>query len=1063
MSQIQESHDERLPLSFGQEQLWFLDQLAPGRSTYNVAVNHRLTGVLDAELLRAGLSNIVRRHESLRCTVHAADGAPYLLASPPCDVPLEEVDLTGLAQHERETAAAEIVAERTNDPFDLAVGPLYRYTLIRLTPTDHILLQTFHHIITDGWSTGLMNAELSATYTALVGGDKPSAEPPTLRYTDYVTRQRELMAGGGLETQLEYWSKRLADLPALELPADRSRPAEQSFAGGSLVLDLPGDVLPAAHRLVRQHGISMFMLLSAATAALLTRYTGQQDVPFGIATLGRTDPDLEELVGFFTNMVVLRVDTSDDPTFTDLLDQVAEHVMDAYDNQDTPFELVVDRVQPVRDLGRNPLFVVGLQLIDGHLSANDLDMPGLRAEAIYQANPVSRFDLALNFVELKDRLRLIVEYSTDLFDPWRVEAFAEHLVNLLAGACADPDRPVSRLPLLAEPERAALLTAGRGEPLSYGPEPVHAVVARTAAAQPDHPAAVFEGKEMTYGELDRRADALARYLRAAGVQREQIVAVAMERDLDALVTFLGVMKAGVAFVALDPANPPGRLEYMLRDTATPLVLTQSRLRDRIPESDAWRIVEVDSAWPDIAAAGTGEPIEEWAGRDSLAYVLYTSGSTGQPKGVLIDHRALMSFVESYRRVFELVPEDRMLQLAALSFDMSQGEIFTGLCVGSTIVLVDQEAGTSPEALMALMREQRTSYICMSPAMLSLVDGGPYPDLRKIMMGAEAIPAEMVNKWNIDNRRVINVYGPTEATVGCTAYVCPHEFCRAAPPIGVPFQDRRMYIVDKYGNLVPRGVAGELLIGGEEGLARGYLNQPELTAAAFIDDPFHPGGRVYRTGDMIRWNRDYQMEFVGRVDNQVKLRGLRIELEEIESALLAHPDVSMAAVALRTDHRGESQLVGYVSPAGEQPPATAELKVYLLDRIPEYMVPATWVVLDRLPLTTARKVNRGALPDPAPQDVAEEFIAPATPTEQTVVDVFTEVLGDERRIGANSSFFDSGGNSLQALRVVSRLNRAFGIKFKLRRLFGNPTVRGIASVIDDMLAERAPDEAGADRA
>ncbi|MGA6161961.1 non-ribosomal peptide synthetase [Amycolatopsis magusensis] len=1054
------TNGERLPLSFGQEQLWFLDQLAPGRTTYNTAANHRLTGTLRHDLLHAALNDIVRRHESLRCTVHVDDGAPYLLASPPAPVDLEYADLSGLDPEAREAAATELLAERVDTPFDLTAGPLFRYTLVKLSPSEHILSQRFHHIITDGWSNGLMNAELAATYAALVNGDPPPDEPSVLRYADFAARQRELQANGGLEAQLEYWEKRLAGLPALDLPADRSRPAEQSFTGGSLSVILPPAILTAARAVVAERGISMFMLLSAAVAALLTRYTGQEDIPIGIATLGRTDPDFEELVGFFTNMVVLRADTAGDPVFGALLEQVAEHVMDAYDNQDAPFELVVDRVQPTRDLGRNPLFVVGLQLIDGRLSATDFAMPGLRSEPVGLANPVSRFDLALNFVELTDELHLVIEYSADLFDRWRIEALAGHLAHLLHGACADPDRPLSRLPLMAEPERAELLAAGRGEFLEYGPEPVHAVVARTAAERPGHPAAVFQGEELSYGELERRAGALARYLRARGVQPGQIVAVAMERDLDALVTFLAVLKSGAAYVALDPANPANRLDYMLRDTATPLVLTQSRVRARIPESGPWQVFEVDREWAAVAAV-EGTPLPEWADRDSLAYVLYTSGSTGRPKGVLIEHRALRSFAESYRLVFDLVPEDRMLQLAALSFDMSHGEIFAGLCAGSTMVLVDQEAGTAPDALARLMRAQRTTYACMSPAMLSLVEAGPYPALRKIMMGAEAIPAEVVTKWNVEGRRLINVYGPTEAAVGCTAYECPPGPCHAAPPIGVPFPDRRMYTVDKYGGLVPRGVPGELLIGGPEGLARGYLNQPGLTEAAFTADPFHPGGRVYHTGDLVRWTRDRQLEFVGRVDNQVKLRGLRIELEEIEAALLASPDVSTAAVSLRPDRRGEPRLVGYVTPVDGREVAPAELKAQALDRLPEYMVPTAWVVLERMPLTAARKVDRGALPDPAP-DVAEEFLAPRTPTEQTVAGVFTEVLGDQR-IGAASSFFDNGGNSLEALRLVSRLNRAFGIRFKLRRLFGNPTVRGIAAIIDEQLAQRAPVRVAADGA
>jgi len=1039
---------DRLPLSHGQEQLWFLDQLAPGQATYNVAVTHRLTGALDEKALQASLTAMVARFDSLRSTFHATDGDPYVLISPATEVDLEVVDLSQLAPAEREARFTEVLNRCVSMPFDLVTGPLYRYTLIRFSPTDHVLSQVGHHIVTDGWSSGLIHAELTRSYTALLTGGQVSAEPAPVRYADFARQQRALLASGELESQLEYWEKQLAALPVLELPADRSRPAEQSFAGRYLNEALPDEVLTAVRLLSQQQGVPLFVVLASAVAVLLNRYTDVADVPFGIATPGRTDPDAEEIVGLFTNMMVLRADLAGNPSFADLLERVTEGVLDAYDNQDVPFELVVQRVQPVRDLGRNPLFTVALQLIDSRLSGSDLDLPGLRSQMINPENPVSRFDLALNFVELPDQLRLAIEYSADLFDGWRIEAMIGHLTQLLLSASTQPWLPVSDLPMLTEPERTALLAAGTGEPLSYSDEPVHAVITRTAQVHPDHPAAVFEGRELSYRDLDRRSDQVARYLRANGVQHQQVVAVVMERDLDVLVATLGVLKAGAAFAVLDPANPASRLEFMLRDTATPLVLTQARMHARVPESTDWQIVAVDADWDRIAHADKAEPWDEWAGRDSLAYLLYTSGSTGQPKGVMIEHRALMSFIESYRRVFSLVPEDRMLQLAALSFDMSQGEIFAGLAVGSTLVLVDPDSAASPDGLATLMREQRTSYICMSPAMLSLVEAGPYPALRKIMAGGDAVPAELVTKWNVADRQLINCYGPTEATVGCTAYECPHEVRRTAPPIGTPFPDRLMYVVDRQNNLVPQGVPGELLIGGSEGLARGYLNQPELTAALFVEDPFVPGGRVYRSGDLVRWNRDFQLEFLGRADSQVKLRGLRIELEEIESALLAHPDVSMAAVALRPDRRGEPQLVGYVTPAGEQEPA--DLRGHLLDRLPEYMVPNAWVVLDRLPLTTARKVNRAALPDPAPIGDTELYVEPATDTERRVAAIFTEVLEAEE-VGAESGFFNVGGSSLSAMRVVGRVNRDFGIKFTVRLLFGNPTVRGMAGVIDELVA------------
>lgn len=1056
MDQARSSADDvpRAALSVGQEQLWFLEQMLPGRPTYNVQLTHRVTGRLDIEALRASLDEGVRRHDSLRTVFRSDDGSPYACVVPAADVELQVIDLDALVPQDREDAAREAVVAHALDPFDLAVGPLYRFAVVRLAPGEHIISRVFHHSVTDGWSSALLNAELAADYAALIRGGSPSARTPSMRYADFAGRQRAMLTGGGMEQQLEYWQRQLTALPVLDLPGDRPRPVEPTSVGDAVAMEFSPAVADGARQMAREEGASLFMVLATALATLLARYTGSEDIPIGTATPGRTEPELEEVVGYFTNMVVLRADVSGEPSFRTLLGRVADVAMDAYDNQDAPFERVVDRVRPVRDPGRNPLFSVSAQLLDDHNSGASLRLDGVRADPVDPPVLGARFDLALNFVESAGRLRLVIEYSLDLFDRWRIEALADHLERVLASAVADPDRSVWEIPLMGAAERERVLSAGRGQPLSYGDEPVHAVIARRAAQQPGHAAAVFEGRELTYAELDRRAGAVARFLRSRGVRHEDIVAVAMERDTDALVTLLGVLKAGAAYAILDPRLPAARLEYILDDTGARLVLTQKRSRDRLPEAAGRTIVEVDGDWAAIESAAENAELPEWAGRDSLAYVLYTSGSTGKPKGVLLEHRALMSFIESYRRIFGLVPQDRMLQLAALPFDMSHGEILAGLAAGATLVLVDPEAGASPDALSALMRSERVTYICMSPAMLALVDAGPYPDLRKIMAGGEAVPAEAVNKWNAPGRRLINVYGPTEAAVGCTAYECPHTEWRAAPPIGTPFTDRRMYVVDKWGNLLPAGVAGELLIGGEEGLARGYLNQPELTAAAFTEDPFVPGGHVYRSGDLVRWNRDYQLEFVGRMDGQIKLRGLRIELEEIESALLAHDQVAMAAVVLRPDQRGEQQLVGYLTARGNSQPTPAELRRHLADWLPDYMIPAAWVIMDRLPLTTARKVDRTALPAPVFPDAADGLVPPATPSEERITAIYAEVLELER-VSAADSFFDIGGNSLQAMRVISRINKAFGVKIKLRTMFSGASAQALAAGIDDLLDSGQP--------
>lgn len=953
--------------------------------------------------------------------------------TPPGPVDLEVVDVPAGADWR------DALARHVRTPFDLSTGPLHRFALLRIGPEEHVLSVVLHHIVSDGWSMGLVHADLAALYAS--GG---SELPAVSSYARFAERQRAAADADGFAAGLDHWEARLAGLPGLDLPADRLRPAVQTFRGGTVALPLPAQLHAAARATAREQGTSLFMVLCAAVGAVLSRYTGAVDVPIGTAVPGRGEKELEQ-VGLFANMVVLRLDLDGDPAFADVLGRVAEVLLDAHDHQHVPFERVVDRLRPARDQSRNPLFQVAVQLLGQQTSGTGLHLPGIAATAVDLPETGSRFDLSLTFAESADSLVLNVEYASDLFDRWRVEALAGHVAQVLTAACADPATRLSALSPLTPAERADLLSVGRGAPLEHGPEPVHTLISRGAALRPDHPAAVCAGRTLTYGELDQRSTRLAARLRASGVGHGTVVGVAMQRDVDVLVALLGVLKADAAFVVLDPTHPRARLEFMLEETGAPVVCTQARLRDGLP-TGAWELLAVDEPWdgevPDVQGVAT---------RDSLAYVLYTSGSTGRPKGVLIEHRALISFVESYRRRFAITPDDRMLQLAALAFDMSQGEIFSALVSGATLVQVPGNVGRSPDALADLMRAEEVTYICFSPAMLSLVEPGPYPHLRKIMAGGEALPAETVNRWNRPGRRLLNVYGPTEAAVGCTDYECPHEPCTAAPPIGRPHPDRRVYVVDRYDELVPRGVPGELLIGGDEGLARGYLDRPDLTAQRFVPDPFHPGGRVYRSGDLARWNADDQLEFLGRLDNQVKLRGLRIELEEIESVLLAHPQVEMAAVAVRPGLGGDPRLVGYVTAAGATAPTAAALAEHAATRLPEYMVPPQWVVLDRFPLTTARKIDRAALPAPDPEPSADgPGDAAATPTERRVAAVVAEVL-DVGSVSVTDGFFQAGGSSLQAMRVIGRLNKEFGVALTMRSLYGTGGVRAVAATVDGMLA------------
>jgi amino acid adenylation domain-containing protein len=1046
-----------VPLSYGQEQLWFLDQLSPGETTYNILLAWRLHGPLDQAILSACLDLVVARHAALRTVVQVHDGTPFQVVTDPAGAGLKVVDLSAQQPPDRERALTQALDGLTATPYDLSAGPLCRFLLYRLAPDEHVLCMGFHHLVTDGWSSAVLNAEISAAYQALAVGRQPALAPVRADYPDFAREQRERFAGTVLDEELSFWQRRLGGLPTLELPTDRPRPPEGSLQGASVITVLSAQARSAATWLAGESGFSLFMVLAAALNVVLNRYSGQDDIGLGVPMLGRPAPELEDLVGLFINMTVLRSDLSGDPSFTALLDRIADGTIELHEHQEVPFNLVVDRIRPPRDPGRNPLFQVAIQLLSGATSGDNFGLPGISAEYMLLPSVKSRFDVTLNFLDNGQDLKVSVEYSADLFARWRIEAMIGHVESVLTAAAANPSARLSRLQLLSGAEREALLAAGRGEAVPYSPDPLHVILANMAAATPDATAVVCRDVELSYRELDRRAGLLARYLRARGLRAGQVVALVIDRDLDAYVALAGILKAGGAFAVLDPKLPITRLDFMIRDTSAPLVVTRAALAGQLPEPAGWAAVLLDTDWPQIEATPISEPLAEWTDRDSLAYVLYTSGSSGTPKGVMIRHRAVAFFAEAYRRSFGFGPHDRLLQLPSLAFDMSQGEIWTAFSVGATVVAVAPEEASSPEALAALMREQRVSYAGLPPAMQSVLDPEPYPDLKYIMGGAEVLPPELVNKWNLPGRTYLNLYGPTEAAIACTEYVCEHTVWRASPPIGRPEVNRHVYVVDRHGNLVPRGVPGELLIGGEEGLAVGYLNQPELTAEKFPADPFAADGRVYRSGDLVRWNRDLQLEFIGRLDLQVKLRGLRIELGEIESALAAHPSVARAVVLMRPDRQGENRLIGYVTSSGETSPQPSMLREHLAAQLPEYMVPTAWVVLAEFPLSSGWKIDRNRLPDPADDDAgAADYVAPRDVTEEKIAAIFAEVLG-HAQVGAMDGFFALGGNSLQAMRAVSRINKAFGIKISIRLLYGSATLTEIGATVAEKIASRPGEE------
>ncbi len=1036
-----------IPLSYQQEQLWFLERLAPSQPTYNIPIAFRLAGPLDETALRQALLHIVRRHDALRTRFTEVAGVSQQIVDSPEDFQAELVveDLSDLDPAGRPEAAHRRLQEDIQRPFDLHTGPLFRSLLLRLAEQEHLLAITMHHICSDGWSTALVKAELASCYNAFHEGRQPDLAELPVQYADYATWQRKQFGKDVFEQQLEYWEQQLAGLPTLELPSDRPRPATLSYRSRSVSSTLRPGLLTELRTLAASRNASLFMVLMAAYLTVLARYSDAEELVVGTTTTGRDQAELRPLIGYFVNMIVLRTKVGDDPSFAELLDRVRGTVLEAWRHQQVPFDMVVQRLQPPRDPSRNPFFQVGLQLLGSETQGIEPALSGLAVESV-DVNPDGHpFDMSITASESRDELRLLLEYSTDLFDEPRMRRLLGHLETVLAAVVAKPDTPLSAIQLLTEAELDCLLDSWQGPPAQRFTDPVHAQIHDFAVSHPTAIAAKVGDREYTFAELDERSHQLALALREHGVGHGDIVALFIHRGFELMVGMLAAQKAGGAFVVLDITHPENRLEYILSDTAAKVVLTSGELTDRLPAEQGWHAVLFEQA---LATDHAGAELVEWADQHSLAYVLYTSGSSGRPKGVLVEHHALSTFIHWLSRLFDFGPGVRLLQHMAPGFDFAVGEFFTSMAFGVTIVFVPEGYRTNPEVIGELLERERINYVGGPPTILGRVPMREFPDLRYLIGGGEALTGELVNRWNTPQRRFINGYGPTEATIGCSFYECEHRVWSGQPPIGRAMPNRVAYVLGPSDTLQPVGVPGEIVVGGE-GLARGYLNLPEMTAEKFVDNPFRPGERMYRTGDLGVWTEDGQIQFLGRVDTQVKLNGLRIELEEIESALAAHPLVREAAVAVRDGAGGLATLIGYVVPAGSEQPAGEQLREHLLHELPPYMVPLTYLVLDELPLTNVGKVDRRALPDPEPtSDAAKPFVEVETAAQRQVADIFQQVLGIPQ-VGAADSFFDIGGSSLDAARVLSRITEATGAEITMRDFYANSRVDQVATLLDQL--------------
>jgi amino acid adenylation domain-containing protein len=1008
---------EPAPASFGQERLWFLNEVDEGLgAAYHVPAAATIDGPLELEAFRSAVESVVARHEALRTGLQVVEGELRQAVLPEASAPVEVDDLTSLPELDRERELERLLRETADTPFDLRRGPLVRLRLVRLGPERHALAVCMHHAASDGWSIGVFVREVAELYSARIA--KRRAELPGLavQYGDYAAWQRRWLQGVELERQLEHWRRALADVPVLDLPADRPRPRVGSGKGGAVRLELPTALVEAVERVGREEEeATPFMAFTAAFAALLARLTGQDDVPIGTPVANRRRPELEPLIGFFANTLVVRADVSGDPSFRELVRRVRETCLDAYAHQDVPFERLVEELQPARDLGRTPLFQVMLSYQNAPVPP--LRFAGLELTPLRVDTETAKFDLALSFEQWGDRLETWLEYSADLFERDSAERLGERFRLLLEALVQGPERRVGELPLLLDEERARLERDGAGPQVELPDRCLHELIAEQAARTPAAPALSFGSRVLDYAELNADANRLAHLLRARGIGPGSLVALRLPRSPELVVALLGALKAGAAYVPVDPAYPPERIRYLLEDSGAALVLEDL---------------------PELRGEPAHDP-EQWAGPDDLAYVIYTSGSTGRPKGVAVTHRAVLALRDGLRRAIFAGRELRRASLnASLSFDASVQQLVV-LADGLELEIVPEETRRDPAAFARLLRERPLDVLDCTPSQLAtwLAESDTLPAVA--LVGGEPLDAAAWTRIAAADWDAFNVYGPTECTVDVTCAPIAGD----RPSLGRPLAGRVVRVLDAALRPVPPGVVGELYVGGE-GLARGYLGRPGLTAERFVPDPFAgtPGARLYRTGDLARVQPDGSLEFVGRADDQVKLRGHRIELGEIEAVLREHALVREAAVAVREDRPGDRALVAYTVGSAEP----AELRAHLAARLPEPMVPADFVALERLPLNAHGKLDRRALPAPDPGRRSERpYRAPESEQERLLAGIWAELLGLDR-VGVDDDFFELGGHSLLATRVAARLRDSLGAEVPLRLLFEHSTLRALAAAL-----------------
>ena len=1042
----QSRETNKFPLSFAQQRLWFLDQLEPNSAVYNIPDMQQFSGPLNLAALERSMSELIRRHESLRTTFQSIDGEPVQVIAEAQPRKIEVIDLSHLPQGEREAEAQRMARDEGEVPFDLSRGPLFRFRLVKLEEEEHLLLLTMHHIIADGWSLGVLGRELSALYQAFSMDQSSPLEELTIQYADFAVWQRQWLQGETLEKQLAYWREKLGgELPVLDLLTDRPRPPVQTYRGSAEERILSAEVTERLKQVSTENGATLFMTLLAAFNVVLWRYTRQQDILIGSPIANRNRTEIEGIIGFFVNTLVLRSTVNPEMSFREFLAQVRETTLGAYGHQDVPFERLVEELQPERTLNRPPLFQVMLTL----QTWEEMHLDGLEMTSMNTKREVTKFDLSLFLSETEIGLYSWGAYNTDLFDGSTIARLLKHFHTLLEEIAANPDARLSELSLMTTEETQQFEQWNQTQSEYERDKCVHQLVELQASRQPNALAVVYGEKQISYGELNRRANRLAHYLRAHGVGLEIRVGVLMERSANWIVALLGILKAGGVYVPLDGSYPAGRLRFMVEDAEIRLLLTQSGQ----PRIEASEVVFLDQDWEWLESESTENP-ENFTQAEDLAYLMYTSGSTGQPKGVGVPHRAINRLVRNTNYV-KFDESDRVAQISNASFDAATFEIWGALLNGSRLVVLEKETALSPKELKKQLVEHEISAMFLTTALFNqtaLSRPEIFASLKYMIFGGDTADPRAVHRVLGEGRpeHLVNAYGPTENTTFTTWYDAQESDIGARMiPIGQPLSNTEVWVLDQQSRMVPVGVPGELCIGGD-GLARGYIGRPELTAEKFVPHPYsrHLGARLYRTGDLVRYREDGNIEFLKRMDQQVKVRGFRVELGEIESTLNQYRAVMESIVVDRKDSSGDIRLIAYFVPEVGVEPTSLELLTFLQEKLPSYMLPSAFMAIKEIPLTPNGKVDRRALPAPEQIEVSTAgFIAPRTEMEQLVAEIWCEILGITQ-VGADSNFFDLGGHSLLATRVMNRIRERCGVELPLRVLFEFPTVVSLAAKLDD---------------